>query len=139
VSNFKEESDLLIYFDTHRDIRGDLVALNFDLSLPFVPLRYFSTFNVPVASTRGGHAHRTCKQLLIASSGTVEVTLFKSDGSTTYLLDSPGMGLYIPPMTWGVQHDHSPNMVLSVFASEKYDPTEYIRNFQEYELLSRSK
>jgi len=30
-------------------------------------------------------------------------------------------------------------MVLSVFASEKYDPTEYIRNFQEYELLSRSK
>jgi UDP-2-acetamido-3-amino-2,3-dideoxy-glucuronate N-acetyltransferase len=137
MNDFNNLANLLLSLETHSDPRGNLLVINFKSSLPFTPVRFFSTYNVPKTTSRGGHAHRTCEQLLIASSGSVEVTLYKNDYSSTFLLDSPETGLYIPPMTWGVQHDHSPRMVLSVFASEEYNSTEYIREFHEFEELSK--
>jgi UDP-2-acetamido-3-amino-2,3-dideoxy-glucuronate N-acetyltransferase len=138
MNDFRSEADLLINFDKHSDVRGDLVILNFDFNLPFTPVRFFFTYNVPVNTIRGGHAHRTCEQLLIATSGSLQITLFKDNCSTTFLLDSPSIGLYIPAMTWGVQHDHSPQNVLSVFASEAFDSAEYIQEFNEFQELSEN-
>ena len=48
------------------------------------------------------------------------------------MLDRPNLGIYLPPMTWWVQYKHSSDAVLTVLASEPYDPSDYIRNYEDF-------
>jgi hypothetical protein len=56
------------------------------------------------------------------------------DGTTSeeILLDERGLGVYIPPLVWGVQYKYSADAVLLVFASDPYDPNDYIRDYEEF-------
>ena len=38
----------------------------------------------------------------------------------------------IAPMVWGTQYKYAPDAVLLVFASEHYDPADYIRDRGEF-------
>ena len=53
-----------------------------------------------------------------------------------FLLDDPTVGLHLPPMIWGVQYKYSPSAVLLVLASDYYDPSDYIRNYDEFVQLT---
>ena len=35
-------------------------------------------------------------------------------------LDSPTLGLHIPPMVWGIQYKYTPDAILLVLASDIY-------------------
>lgn len=119
------------------DIRGSLSVGEFDRDIPFVPARYFLVYGVPTAETRGEHAHRECHQFLVAIKGSVHVVAFDGRKREEFLLNSATMGLYLPPMTWGIQYKYSSDAVLLVFASHHYDNADYIRSYDEYvELIS---
>lgn len=117
------------------DIRGALSVGEFEKDLPFLPKRYFLVFNVPSRETRGEHAHRRCHQFLICVRGSVQV--LADDGATRqeFLLDSPSLGIHLPPMIWGTQYKYSEDAVLLVFASESYDADEYVRDYAEFKAL----
>jgi UDP-2-acetamido-3-amino-2,3-dideoxy-glucuronate N-acetyltransferase len=117
---------------TATDMRGSLVAANFATDLPFVPARTFVVFDVPSRYVRGEHAHRVCEQFLVCLSG--EVSCLVEDGHTRqeFRLDRPGIGLYMPAMTWGTQYDYSPDALLMVFASHEYDAEDYIRDYDQF-------
>jgi acetyltransferase-like isoleucine patch superfamily enzyme len=117
-----------------RDLRGDLAALEHDL-LPFAPRRSFLVYNVPSIEIRGEHAHRSCHQLLVAVSGSLRVGLDDGLHRDDVHLDSPAVGLHIPPMVWGIQYRFSPDAILLVLASEPYDASEYIRDYDEFRQL----
>ena len=114
------------------DIRGSLTVGEFERSIPFLAKRYFMVFDVPSVETRGAHAHRECHQFLICVSGKVSVVA--DDGRTRreFLLDRPDIGLYLPPLTWGIQYKYSEDAVLLVFASHYYDNADYIRDYEEF-------
>lgn len=114
------------------DLRGNLSVGEFEREIPFKPSRYFLVYDVPTIETRGEHAHRQCKQFLIAVKGSVSVVA--DDGCTReeFLLDKPNIGLYLPPMTWGIQYRYSPDAVLLVFASDYYDSSDYVRDYEEF-------
>ena len=114
------------------DIRGDLVVGEFERTVPFVPKRYFMVMGVPSSETRGEHAHRNCHQFLICVKGICSVVA--DDGLTReeFVLNRPDIGLYLPPMTWGIQYKYSHDAVLLVFASDYYDSADYIRNYEEF-------
>ncbi len=114
------------------DNRGDLTVGDFDTEIPFKPERYFLVFNVPSESTRGEHAHIECHQFLICVKGSCTVIVSDGDSEAEIELNSPNVGLYIPPMIWGVQHKYTNDAVLLVFASHIYDPKDYIRDFNEF-------
>ncbi|HQE45809.1 MAG TPA: WxcM-like domain-containing protein [Rhodoglobus sp.] len=122
---------------TVSDIRGDLLPIDLPESVPFVPQRVFFVHGVPSKEVRGEHAHRRCEQFLICVTGSVSCIV--DDGSTRreYVLDHPSKGLHMPPMTWGTQYDYSPDAVLAVFASEKYDDADYIRDYEEFVALAQ--
>ena len=42
------------------------------------------------------------------------------------------MGIYVPPMIWGTQWKYSADAALLVFASEHYDPDDYIREYSAF-------
>ena len=115
-----------------QDMRGDLSVGEFDRDLPFVPRRYFLTFNVPSAEVRGEHAHRMCHQFLICAHGSCNVMVDDGDNRDDFRLDSRLVGVYLPPMTWATQYKYSPDAVLLVFASHPYDSADYIRSYDEF-------
>lgn len=115
-----------------KDLRGSLMAIDIDADLPFTPRRFFSVHAVPSRAIRGTHAHRECHQYLIALAGTVRCIMDDGHTRKSILLDSPGIGLHIPPMTWSTQYDYSSDAVLGVFASHPYDPDDYIRTYGEF-------
>ena len=47
-------------------------------------------------------------------------------------LEKPYEGLYVANNMWREMYDFSPDAVLMVFASEVYDESDYIRNYDEF-------
>lgn len=115
-----------------RDIRGALTAAEFPRDLPFVPRRHFVVHGVPSQETRGEHAHRRCHQFLVCVHGSVRVLADDGRQRQEFVLDAPGLGLYLPPMVWGTQHRYSADAVLLVFASDPYDADDYIRSYDAF-------
>lgn len=124
------------HFPKILDLRGNLTVGEFGRTAPFEPKRYFLVFGVPNAEIRGEHAHRECKQFLICTHGRCSVLADDGHQREEFLLDDPSIGLYLPPLTWGVQYKYSPDAVLLVFASHFYDSAEYIRSYQEFQTLT---
>ncbi|WP_448102420.1 WxcM-like domain-containing protein [Luteibacter jiangsuensis] len=116
-------------FNAIADMRGSLSVGEFAREIPFEPKRYFLVYDVPTAETRGEHAHLECHQFLIAVKGSVHVVADDGDRREQFVLDKPNVGLYLPPMTWGIQYKYSEDAVLLVFASHYYDPADYIREY----------
>lgn len=114
------------------DIRGSLSVGEFEREIPFNPLRYFLVYGVPTAETRGEHAHFKCHQFLVAVKGSVHVVADDGKNREEFVLDRPNVGIYLPPMTWGIQYRYSTDSVLLVFASDHYDPVDYIRDHDEF-------
>jgi serine acetyltransferase len=114
------------------DLRGALAVAEIGQGLPFQPKRFFVVFDVPTREVRGEHAHRVLEQFLVCIRG--ECSLLVDDGTQReeILLDTPGIGVYLPPMVWGVQYNFSSDAMLLVLASEPYDAGEYIREYDEF-------
>ena len=122
----------LYRFHSVKDPRGDLTVGEFENEFPFRPKRYFIVSGVPSGEIRGEHAHKQCHQLLICAYGQCSVTV--DDGTTRLevVLNQPSMGIHVPPMIWGRQWQYSADAALLVFASELYDPNDYIREYDAF-------
>ena len=124
-------------FTAVTDLRGNLSAGEFEREVPFVAKRYFLVYEVPTAEVRGEHAHQRCHQFLIAVRGSVHVVADDGHNREEFVLDKPNSGLYLPPMTWGIQYKYSADAVLLVFASDFYDAADYIRDYDRFLELVR--
>ena len=115
-----------------RDPRGNLTVGEFERTLPFTPKRFFMTLDVPSFDLRGEHAHRTCHQFLLCVHGSCAVVVDDGINREEFLLDRPTFGIHIPPMVWATEYKHSSDSRLLVFASEYYDPADYIRDYRTF-------
>jgi UDP-2-acetamido-3-amino-2,3-dideoxy-glucuronate N-acetyltransferase len=113
------------------DIRGALSVGEFTHDIPFMPLRFFSIFDVSGSRVRGERALRSCEQFLVCIKGQCSVVVGNGRVRQEMHLDQPDFGIYVPPMIWLTMYKFSPDAVLNVFASTFYDPSDYIRDYQE--------
>ncbi len=118
------------------DMRGNLTVGEFEDSFPFPPKRYFAVFDVPSEKLRGEHAHYNCHQFLICLSGSCKALIDDGKSRLEVTLDSPDVGLYMPPLIWGTQYQYSRDAVLLVFASHGYDGDDYIRDYDSFRMLT---
>lgn len=114
------------------DLRGKLSFGEIEQHLPFIPKRYFLVFDVPSQEVRGEHAHKLLHEFLVCIRGSVSVALDDGETRDEIKLDSPTIGLHIPPMAWRVHYKYSPDAILLVLASEKYCADDYIRDYGEF-------
>jgi UDP-2-acetamido-3-amino-2,3-dideoxy-glucuronate N-acetyltransferase len=119
------------------DLRGKLVAGELDAFLPFKVRRFFVVHGVPGREVRGQHAHLRCHQFLACLRGSCRVIADDGRHRQEFLLDHPAVGVYLPPKTWGVQYDYSPDAALLVFASHPYDARDYVRDYEAFLKLVR--
>jgi UDP-2-acetamido-3-amino-2,3-dideoxy-glucuronate N-acetyltransferase len=113
------------------DARGSLTATDLP-ALPFLPVRMFSVYGVPVGEVRGVHAHRRCHQILTCVHGSVHVTWDDGSERGEVVLDRPSRSLLLPAMVWGGQRFDAAGAVLIVLASLPYDRGDYIDDYDEF-------
>ena len=107
------------------DPRGNLTVAEQMKNVPFNIARVYWTYDVPGGERRGGHAHRTCEEIVIAVSGSFDVTVDDGKGNKeVYHLNHPYQGLYIGTGVW--------RTVCLVLASELFDEDEYLYEYDEF-------
>ena len=121
-----------INFQPLGDERGSLVALEGSKSVPFDIKRVYYIFGTKEGVSRGFHAHRNLKQVVVCVTGSCRFVLDNGKSREEIILDSAATGLVIEDLTWREMHDFSQDCVLLVLASEHYDKADYIRDYQKF-------
>ena len=114
------------------DPRGNLTVAEAFKNVPFDIRRAYWVYDVPGGESRGGHAHKRLRQLVIAMSGSFTVTLDNGHEQQKYLLNHPWEGLLIETETWRTLDDFSSGAVCLVLASEPFEVDDYIYDYDEF-------
>lgn len=124
----------LIDFEFKGDDRGKLIALEgASDKVPFEVKRFYYIYDTTPGTIRGKHAHRNLKQVLVCPSGACTIVCEMPDGTRSeYRLDWPNKGLLIEGLVWREMKEFSKDAVLMVLASEHYDESDYIRNYDSF-------
>ena len=122
----------VIKFQSNEDDRGSLVVIEDTKEIPFDPKRIFYSYGVSGDKSRANHANINSEFVMVAVVGSVTVDVFDGYEKTTYVLDDPKEGLYIPNLTWKSMYNFSPDAVIMVIASTLYDRNEYINDYDEF-------
>lgn len=116
----------------HSDRKGNISVVENSDTVPFEVKRAYYLYDVPGGESRGAHAHKELCQLIIAASGSFNVTLDDGNVKRTFTLNRPYQGLFIVPGIWRELEDFSSGAVCMVLASEIYDEKDYIRNYDQF-------
>lgn len=114
------------------DPRGNLTFIEENNHIPYDIKRVFFLYDVPGGENRAGHALKSCYQLLIAASGSFDVTLDDGNEKRTFHLNRSYYGLSIPPLVWREIDNFSSGSVCMVLASEFYSETDYYRQYEDF-------
>lgn len=114
------------------DDRGSLVVLEHNKQVPFNIERVYYIYATKQGVSRGFHAHKELEQIAICVKGQCEMLLDNGQQKQTILLDSPTKAVTINKMVWHEMHNFSDDCVLLVLASDIYDESDYIRNYQAF-------
>ena len=129
LRNFKR-IDLGQIIDSHD---GKLSVAESDIDIPFKIKRVYYIYDFDSnKSIRGYHAHKTLEQVLFCISGSFTLKLF--DGINYYeeKMNKPNIGLFIGKYMWHTMHNFSDDCIILVFASDYFDESDYIRNYDEF-------
>lgn len=119
-------------FQPHGDDRGQLVALEEYKDIPFTIRRVYYMYDTAADVVRGYHAHKSLEQILICLHGCCKIRLDNGYEKKVVPLEKPYEGLYVANNMWREMYDFSSDAVLMVLASDLYDESDYIRDYDEY-------
>lgn len=119
-------------FQPHGDERGQLVALEEIKDIPFEIKRVYYMYETKSGVRRGYHAHKKLEQILICIHGSCKILLDNGSEKKVVPLEKPYEGLYVGNSVWREMYDFSNDAVLMVLASEYYDESDYIRDYDEF-------
>lgn len=122
----------IITLNKHEHEKGNITVVENNKDVPFEVERIYYLYDIPGGESRGAHAHYNLEQLLVAASGSFDVTLDDGGVKRTFTLNRPYQGLYIKSGLWRELNNFSSGSVCMVLASEKYDEADYIRSYDEF-------
>ena len=114
------------------DPRGNLTVAQGMKDIPFHVARVYWTYDVPSGSFRGGHAHKHCREVIVAVSGSFTITLDNGREKKSYTLNRPYQGLLVDTDIWRTLDDFSSGSVCLVLAEDLFDEDDYIRNYKDF-------
>ena len=122
-----------------KNMKGGLTFVEGKKDIPFGIKRVYYAYDTPKGISRGGHAHKNSKQLIIALSGSFDVILDDGFERVTFHLNKPYCGLYVCPMIWHELNNFSSRSICLVITSEVYCKEENVENYETFKNLARLK
>lgn len=100
--------------------------------IPFKIERIYYITNAKKNLPRGFHAHHKTEQILFCIQGSIKLVFDDGKKRQTKILKKPEVGVLIHKKIWHEMHSFTKDTVLLVLASKKYDPKDYIRDYQQF-------
>lgn len=122
----------LIELPKFTDPRGNLSFVEQNNHIPFEIKRTYWIYDVPGGENRGGHAFINTEEFIVALSGGFDVTVDDGSQKKSFTLNRSYYALYIPKGLWREMGNFSTNSLALEFASTKYTPADYIRDYNQY-------
>jgi hypothetical protein len=122
----------IINFKQLGDIRGQLVAIEGEASIPFPIRRIYYIYGTPQGVERGFHAHKVLRQVAVAVAGSCELLLDDGESKFRMTLNSPEQGVVVESRVWHEMRHFSSDCVLLVLAEFPYDETDYLRDYNQF-------
>lgn len=114
---------------------GNITPLENRKNIPFEIKRVYYLYDVPGGEARGGHAHKALEQLIIAASGSFDILLDDGRNKKLINLNRPYIGLYMVPGLWRELLNFSSGAICLVLASELFDESDYIKNYDFFKFF----
>lgn len=114
------------------NLAGNITPITNFVNIPFSIKRVYYLYDIPGGESRGAHGHRALEQLIIAVSGSFDITIDDGRNKKTVLLNRPYLGLHLKPGIWRDISNFSSGAICLVLASEFYDESEYIREYPDF-------
>jgi len=111
---------------------GNITVVENEINIPFDVKRVYYLYDIPGGEARGGHAHYKLEQYVIAASGSFDVILDDGKNRKIVTLNRPNLALHIVPGLWRELDNFSSGSICLVLASQKYDESDYIRDYMEF-------
>lgn len=130
-------NDLIIEFPEIIDDRGNLCVAEGE-QLPFDVKRVFWLYDIGKDKTRGGHAHTSCEEIVIAVKGSFDMVVDDGKDRATVRMDSSCKGIYIKKNVWCELRNFSKGTICLVLASESYNMNGYMKDYETFkEIINR--
>ena len=120
------------------DERGNLSFVEQENHIPFVIKRTYWIYDVPGGENRGGHAYRKNEEFIVSLSGAFDVILTDGSKKVSFQLNRSYYGLYVPKGWWREMENFSTNSFCLILSSTKYDPNDYVRDYDEFLKMKRN-
>jgi dTDP-4-dehydrorhamnose 3,5-epimerase-like enzyme len=122
----------LITLEKNHQLKGNLTAVNNHVQVPFAVRRIYYLYDIPGGLSRGGHGHKDLQQLVLAPSGSFEITVDDGSAKRTFHLSRPNIGLLLPSGLWRELTNFSSGSICLVLASDLYSEEDYFRSYEEF-------
>ena len=129
-----DRKSYMIDIRSNQEEDGRLLVVEGETSgIPFEIKRIFWVRDVKAGARRGEHATKRTKLVLIAVTGSCDVTVNDGKEEITYHLDDPTRGLYIDEMLWRTMMNFTPDCVVEAICDQPYAPgDETYEDYEEY-------
>lgn len=125
----------VLELDINHKKKGNITVVENNKNIPFQIKRVYFLYDVPGGEYRGGHAHKNLYQLIIAASGSFDITIDDGLNKKKITLNRPYQGLFIVPGIWREIDNFSSGSTCLVLASENYDEEDYIRDYCNFKFI----
>lgn len=122
----------ILDFPVHGDEKGNLIAIEQNIDVPFSIKRVYYIWGSKYDVTRGNHAHKHLEQIIICLSGSCDFILDNGLERTKIHLNTPTKGIYIKNKIWREFTNFSSDCIILVLASEHYNVSDYIKDYNQF-------
>lgn len=113
---------------------GNITPVENNKNIPFDVKRVYYLYDIPGGEARGAHGHKKLEQLIVAASGSFDITIDDGTNKKTFSLNRPYIGLHVVPGMWRNIHNFSSGAICLVLVSHEYDEEDYIRDYNMFKL-----
>lgn len=129
----------IIHFPKIQNRAGNITPIQNNIESPFAIKRVYYLYDVPGGESRGAHAHKELEQLIIAASGSFDVTIDDGNNKKTISLNRPNYGLHLKPGMWRELSNFSSGSICLVLASLLYAESDYIRDYADFMAFKKNR
>jgi dTDP-4-dehydrorhamnose 3,5-epimerase-like enzyme len=122
----------IIEYNQIHNRSGNITSVENWINIPFDIKRIFYLYDVPGGTQRGGHAHKELHQLIVAASGSFNVSMNDGKNKKIVELNRPYYGLHVKPGIWSEIINFSSGAICLVLTSDKYEENDYIRDYNKF-------